>query len=317
MIKQLRIVNPLPQALAYYTMQLEETLQRIDVRVDPVVGRAVERGELDSALQMAWGSVANVASLRSGPSVQVWPSLGLVEGRIWGREDFVIFHDPVPIRHQHGYGKIAETIARAPRWMGRGPTLVAHSSDAASEMRRLFPSARIELAFHPVRTNLQPRTSQTSGSPRVLVAGQYKPTRDVELLLHMGRLLAARGFDPVIVGRGWPAIEGWSVCSDFVSEEELAREIAGAAVLLLPYTRYFQSGIALRALELGTPVALARNSFANHIVGDGPGLFSPGDSAQAVVETINDALTMQRTDELLADYRRQVDESWANLLSGP
>lgn len=315
MIERLRIVNPLPQALGYYATQLEETFQRIGVRVGPTLGHAVERGEGNSALRMAWGSIANLASLRGGPSVQIWPSLGLVEGRLWSSNDFVVFHDPVPIRHQHGYGKLAAALARAPRSMGAGPTLVAHSVDAADETRKLFPSSRIELAYLPVCTNPQSAAGQGGDPPRVLVAGQYKPTRDVDLLGELGHLLAASGFKPTILGRGWPEISGWSIRSEFVSEEELERQISGAAVLLLPYTRYFQSGIALRALEMGTPIVLARNSFAAHVIGDAPGLFNPGDGAEAVAQTIRDTIALQRPDELFSEYRRRVDESWLGLLS--
>ena len=94
----------------------------------------------------------------------------------------------------------------------------------------------------------------------------------------------------------------------------MEREISGAAVLLVPHTRYFQSAIALRALELGTPVALARNSFAAHVLDDAPGLFNPGDGAREVAQTVQDTLAHQRPYEVFATYCRRADESWKQLL---
>jgi glycosyltransferase involved in cell wall biosynthesis len=52
-----------------------------------------------------------------------------------------------------------------------------------------------------------------------------------------------------------------------VSEAEFRELLGGAAVVLLPYKYYFQSGVALRALEAGVPVVGRTTGFLTSILG--------------------------------------------------
>ncbi|WP_435084689.1 hypothetical protein [Gordonia hongkongensis] len=117
-------------------------------------------------------------------------------------------------------------------------------------MHEILPSHEVVHLPHPI---LKKQIShQKRGDPVVLVAGQYKPERDIALLSRIGPRLRAQGYRTKIVGVGWPTVAGWEVLDKFVSEDELDRELSGATVNLVAYKNYFQSGIAVRALERGT-----------------------------------------------------------------
>ena len=72
----------------------------------------------------------------------------------------------------------------------------------------------------------------------------------------------------MIRGRGWPAIDGWDLDDRFLSEEEFSAEIDAAGVVLIPYQRFYQSGVAIRALEGGVPVVGPQHPFLSNLFGD-------------------------------------------------
>ncbi|WP_210494634.1 hypothetical protein [Patulibacter sp. SYSU D01012] len=58
-----------------------------------------------------------------------------------------------------------------------------------------------------------------------------------------------------------------------MSEDELTQSLRASNVVLIPYSRYYQSGIAIRALEEGTPVVGRRHTFLESLLGAAyPGL---------------------------------------------
>ena len=123
------------------------------------------------------------------------------------------------------------------------------------------------------------------GSPRpvVRVLGQYKQDRDLEVL----RLLASelRGqFELEIVGRGWPEIAGWRVDARFVAESELDLLIRTSDAVLIPYRRFYQSGIAIRALENGTPVVGRAGTSLDALYGSDSKLLVREDSVGVAVD---------------------------------
>jgi hypothetical protein len=109
------------------------------------------------------------------------------------------------------------------------------------------------------------------------------------------------GYSPRIVGRGWPAVAGWDVDARFVSEEELDYELAAAEVVLLPYQLVYQSGIAIRAAELGTATVGFLASNVSEIFGaDWPGLLERDATLAEWVEAIE---AVNRLDPLAVDFR--------------
>jgi hypothetical protein len=315
------LFNPLPLALAHYEREMAETLSRIGrdslpVRPTPSVD------DRDSSLPArALGHLAAVRSSHAGDATLIlWQAFGWLEPALWmGRSrSLLIVHDPVPIRRQYGHGAPSRLLARV---IGQrlGPRLICHTDEAADAARERVGGPRPAVCLHPILTpGAATVGADAPGEPIVLVAGQHKPSRDLTLLRELGPLLRRAGLRPRVVGRGWPALDGWDVRDAFVSEAELDAELRRAAVVLIPYRRYWQSGIAIRALEAGTPMVGAPTAFLRSLVGeDYPGFPAAEGTAVSWQRAIEAALDHDLgLAERRADYALRVDRSWTDLL-GP
>ncbi len=314
------LFNPLPVALAHYQRELSETLQRIGLATRPVAPLPPTDWR-DASLPARAGAHlagARTAGRSGAPSLVLWPAFGWLDPLLWSRcasGSRVIVHDPIPIRKLHGYGRAAR---RAARWaVQRGDVeLVYHTNAAARAGSDALGTPRGScVALHPT---LSASTAVAADDRRtVLVAGQYKPTRDTTLLAALGPRLRADGFEPRIVGLGWPSVPGWTHRNEFVSEPQLAAEIATAAAVLVPYHRYWQSNVAVRALEANVPVVGGDTEFLTTLYGPTyPGLCDQHGDADAWHRAIHavvgdhDALDARR-----CAYRDRVDASWRLALS--
>jgi hypothetical protein len=101
----------------------------------------------------------------------------------------------------------------------------------------------------------------------VRVLGQYKADRDVAALQRLATEVP-HGWQLEIVGRGWNPVPGWHTHNRFALERELADLITSSSVVVIPYRRFFQSGVAVRCLELGVPIAGPRQSSLGALVGE-------------------------------------------------
>lgn len=312
--------DPIPTVQAHYQRELVDTLAGAGLTAAlapwsrPVEGR---RGLVGRAAMLA-SATANLVDARStdGPLVQLWPTFGLLEARLWGsrpHDRYVVLHDPSPLRRQYGFSE------RARAWAARAdprsrPTIVVQSEAALTVARRALPRHRVELALHPVLD--RQRTVVKTAEPSVLVAGQFKPSRDLGLLAALGPRLRREGWSARIVGRGWPPVPGWDVDDRFVAESELDTLVGRAWAFVLPYHEYYQSGVAVRALENGTPTIGESTWFLRHLQGSDDLLVAPGAPAEAYVERLaalarGDAPTTPGT---FVDYRDRARASWARLL---
>lgn len=314
----LRIANPLPAALAHYTRELEDTLERTGAAWETAHVRGVEgRQGMLGRLGMLGDAVLNVLQERGGPesSLVVWPSLGLLEARLWTSrraKNAVFLHDPIPLRRQAGFGRLSRWIVRRNNPL-TAPLVVSHSKDALAQAESLLPRNKHAMVLHPILTSQ--RSIPKTAVPTVVVAGQYKPQRDLPLLAELGPRLNARGIRCQILGRGWPEVPGWEVDSRFVSEDELDSALGSAWAVILPYRMYFQSGIAIRALELGTVTVSPPTSFAVDLTGGESVVEDPAelDSWEGAIDWCvqNPGAAKRHFDE----YRDRVDASWTLLLS--
>jgi hypothetical protein len=139
----------------------------------------------------------------------------------------------------------------------------------------------------PPHERWAPATSRGS-KPVIRVLGQYKPDRDLDAL----SVVAESFGDSAVLevhGRGWPTVDGWSVQSHFVSEPEMDELIASSNVVLISYGRFFQSGIAIRCLEHGTPVVGPAGSSLEDLYGSNSPLLVHDryDWPRAVAHAIN------------------------------
>lgn len=245
--------------------------------------------------------------------LQAWPSLGLLEARLWTSPHgprYVMLHDPAPLRRQYGFSE------RSRRWAAaapsdRRPTILVANDHAFRVARQALPHHRIEQVVHPVLSTRQD-VAKTE-RPSVLVAGQFKPARDVALLAALGPKLRARGWETTIVGRGWPEVAGWTVHDRFVSELELGELLGRSWVHLLAYREYFQSGIAVRALEMNTPTVGEDTPFLRGVFGAGhPGLVPTGGGAGAYEQALSAIVdgAGPTLDAVHADFFARARTSW-------
>ena len=311
---RIRLSNSIPEVLKHYQSETIDTLARIGQTASvlsntpSIEGMSGASSRAKSLLRsLAWPGRAR--SYSEGPVLHLWPSFGIFEVALWHRPvDYLVYHDPIPLRRQIGFDPLSRFVAQ--HQIGGKPTIVSHSSDATGELRRIFPRHEIVNLLHPVLGNT--RNVRTRGN-RVVVVGQYKFARDVELLERLGPLLSGIGLQPMIFGRGWPQISGWTVTSGFLSEQDLDEVIGSALVVVLPYRKYFQSGVAVRALEQGTPVVSPRTSFITDLLGvDSSAIITEPTAVEEWVSAIRFAASQNEAQMELTRtrYVRNVDASW-------
>jgi hypothetical protein len=308
------VYNPLPRALRHFEDEL--------VSVVTATGRTMRRATAPSAEISGASHVEQVralgrdlvgrlrASRTTGELVVCWPVLGLAEPALWCSASpdariTLLVHDPVPLRRQVGMGQGA-------RWLGRVGTrhravqVAVHSAPAREALVGMGWPAPVLLP-HPLIPRPAP-TTRADGDV-VLVCGQYKPARDLGLLERLGASLRERGFRPLIRGRGWPAVAGWEVHEGFLAEDALDASLAASAAVLIPYAHFFQSGVAVRAVEVGTPVVGPRHPFLVDLLGAGwPGLAATeatADWVEAVAAVRGRTAEMQERALLLRTWSEQ------------
>lgn len=246
------IVNPLPSALAHYEAALETRLASAGADVVRLPSVSIEGRGRDRAAAAVNSLVQRRPSTeqRMDRILVTWPVFGhldlFLRLRPRAHRLTVVMHDPEPLRPQFGTSRSASTLART--WSGGGDWMV-HSVGAARAMQGRGLTAETCLPL-PM---LEP-SGQWRGGATVLVLGQYKQARDLDLLRMLAPGLRRLGLHPVIRGRGWPPVEGWHVRAEYLSEDAFDEAIAQAACVLLPYRLLFQSDVATRAAERGVPV---------------------------------------------------------------
>jgi glycosyltransferase involved in cell wall biosynthesis len=170
------------------------------------------------------------------------------------------------------------------------------SPEAYAVVAKYFDAGRIHLAPHPMRAPDSINAAQVGRT--VLVLGTYKPARDLDVMAAIAPAFRAAGWELVVAGRGWPPIPGWQVIDRFVSETEFQELLRSAAVVLLPYRYYFQSGVALRALEAGVPVVGRRTGFLTSVLGaDFPGAVDDWDDPGSWLAAV-EAAAHARSDQI-------------------
>jgi hypothetical protein len=280
------LINPLDAALGHYTAALVRLFEDMGVSVQV---RSITEPSSAPYGKFRWLSMyirLLASARRRAPGVIVvvtWPVLGywdfaLIRAVTGRRTPYVVVHDPCPLARAIGYGRVS-------RWAAGGGAIrakaIVHSEVAGrtiASKARGVPTVQLPLPMFSPRK--APDSSDADVVVRVL--GQYKAVRDVGALERI-----AASCDPSwryeIVGRGWPAVNGWAVTSAFVTESEFNRLIVTSSAVVIPYRRFFQSDVALRCLEMGTPVVGPRDSSLAELLGpDSPCLVTDGRWSRAV-----------------------------------
>lgn len=311
--------NSIPEVLRHYQSETLATLGRIGITgsvlddAPSIEGMSGARSRLKSLIRsLTWPKKAGRQG--NNPIIQMWPTFGIFEVLLWHRSiDFVVYHDPIPLRRQIGFDSVSRFMARHP--VGPRPVVLSHSMDATLELRKIFPRHEIVNVLHPI---LNTTPSRTTRNRQVVVVGQFKFARDVELLERLGPALSAAGFEPKVFGRGWPQVSGWQVTSAFLSEDDLDQVLATALVVVLPYRKYFQSGVAIRALEMGTPIVSPRTSFiADLLGGESHAIVANPSEVDEWVSAIEQAADQELspTERTRSRYVQNVDESWSRVFA--
>ncbi|MDR6691212.1 GT2 family glycosyltransferase [Microbacterium sp. 1154] len=262
-------LNPLGTALAHYAAEFRSVLSSAGVSATfisiPEPSSAGD-GRVKWLLRYA-RSLHRAKALSRGSDahlVVAWPVLGFLDSLLIGavaKSAYQVIHDPTPLVRAVGYGKVSRLVARS---LGRRVDYITHSPAALAEMREFgFPLSRLALVKHPVVPPSAPWPR--SGQITVRVLGQYKADRDVELMGAVARE-NSDGWRFEVCGRGWPNVEGWTRDPRFLTEVEFEEKLRTAHVLLVPYRRFYQSGVALRAMELGTPVVAPAGSVLDPLI---------------------------------------------------
>lgn len=272
------VVNPLGGTLHHYTEALRQLLIDAGGTVEVIsFDEPSVRGTRRARWLLHYIAVLAGVVLRSRPRshsrmVVTWPVLGywdflfLAVVRATGIRPTVVLHDPEPLVHAVGYSKAPRKLARL---LFPNSGLIVHSQAAQVVVDANGMGGMTSVLPHPVLRELLTFTGPRSEAVRVL--GQYKPDRDVRILESIGH---AAGQDAVleIWGRGWPRVEGWDVHEGFVSEERLNELIHTSSAVVIPYRRFYQSGIAIRALECGVPFVGPQDSSLSDLYDSTTGL---------------------------------------------
>ena len=285
------LVNPLGAALKHYTTSLERLL--IDcgavvtsvVLMEPSAPGQSRRRWIGEYVKTLWDETRKKSDKRSQVVViQTWPMLGywdfVISKLILGHTPaLIVLHDPHPLVRAVGYGRVARWAASQPLVAAAAIVHSKTAADAVREQATLSCMTQLPLPMLPPR---RPE-SRGSGEPVIRVLGQYKADRDIE---SMARIAAEgpQGWRYEVVGRRWPPVSGWQVSDRFVAEEEFETLIRDSDAILIPYTRFYQSDVAVRSLEMGTPVVGPRSSSLVDVMGSESDWLVDGESWIQAVE---------------------------------
>jgi hypothetical protein len=313
------IVNPLGVGLHHY---VEELAGALASRPGAVVQlSAVEPSSRPDSSRLTWlreyaGLLRQARRLRPSRVVIVWPTLGywdfLLARLLTGRVDtWIVLHDPRPLVYARGYGRLARRLASLRPVRAQA---IVHSRSAAECVAEDAALRRSVLLPHPIKLPSPAVAPSPEATVVVRVLGQYKADRDVSAL----ERVAADGpseWRYEIVGRGWPEVAGWEVSSRFVPEDEFDALVDSANVVVIPYRRFFQSGVALRALERSTPFVGPRGSSLAELVGaESPWLVDDDRWLPAVRAAIADGGAVAH--EVAAAEHARVVAAWTGWADG-
>ncbi len=309
------LVNPIGAGLAHYTESLDHVLRTCGIstcRVDVMEPSSAGYGKVRWLFAYLYHVRRRITRDRPDAVVAVWPAVGywdlpmlaMIAGR---RPVYLVMHDPRPLVYARGYGRLAKVAARR---FGRG-VIIAHSPDA---IRTIVDDAKMPRTLEALHPMLVPRQALplTDARRNIRVLGQYKVDRDVSGLERLAAT-APPDWRLEIVGRGWPSIDGWHIRNEFVAEADFDELVRTSHAVIIPYSRFFQSGVAIRALEWGVPVVGPYASSLQIALGaDCPWLVRDGDWGAAVV-----AAVQQDRDQVSAraqDLYDRVIRDWSKVL---
>jgi hypothetical protein len=301
------ILNTLGGALLHYTKALSDNLQGAGFEVS--VATIYEPSQATGGrltwilryVRMLLSARRMAKSDKSNTVLVTWPVLGYLDlllSMILGRRAVIelIVHDPEPLVSAVGYDRRSRFISRVAPFK-RG--LIVHSDAALADIRTQgFESIATKLP-HPILPVAHSEVQHVNEPRIVRVLGQYKPDRDISALEEIGASIGA-GVTLEIRGRRWPQIAGWHVIEGFVPEVELQRLLRTSDAVVVPYKRFYQSGIAIRCLEYGVPIVGPAGTSLEDLVGSvSPLLVGETGTGAGWTSAITSALASEKDNVLM------------------
>jgi glycosyltransferase involved in cell wall biosynthesis len=169
-------------------------------------------------------------------------------------------HDPV----QHpGYKPLPRLQAWAfNRWFRRAECFVVHGAALADELAQIMPRARTMVIPHGVSPRAQPLSPPESAS--VLLFGRLEQYKGVDVLVEaIHQVWELRPETTLTVAGAGPAARlvpddpRITLRPEYVPEAEVDNLLAGASLVVLPYTQASQSGVGVLAIAAGVPVLVS------------------------------------------------------------
>jgi hypothetical protein len=295
------IVNCLPATLGHYQHELLSVLDGASPNRQVILRREVAdqigstRSKIIRAGAIVWNRLTGYLNSNADIIVVVWPLFGFLDIITWSlaarkNHVIIIYHDPRPLRRQVGTSRMYSLLFRQ---LSRifGVEALCHTY-AAKEA--LFDATGVSalVAPHPIlapdaeRLQTAQERQIENGTATVIVLGQYKPARSLQPLIEIAQLSSAN-YRLQIFGRGWPDIPGWEVVDSFLSEQDFTEQLMRSTCVVIPYSRFFQSGVAVRCAEAGVPVVAPRHEHIMQIYGERwPGLVDENRNWISSVENI-------------------------------
>jgi glycosyltransferase involved in cell wall biosynthesis len=187
-------------------------------------------------------------------------------------------HDPRLLALTAGYPTVltvhdplghpgAPTLTRAEnwafrRWFGRADRFVVHGQALVEELAPIVGRSRIVVIPHGGSPRSEPLAPPES--PSILLFGRLEQYKGVEVLIEALPLVWELRPEVRLVVAGAGVAAGLvpddpriSLISRYISENEVEGLLAGASLVVLPYTQASQSGVGLLAIARGVPVVVS------------------------------------------------------------
>jgi glycosyltransferase involved in cell wall biosynthesis len=177
-----------------------------------------------------------------------------------GYRTVLTVHDPSEHPGARSFTRAETWVFR--RWFGRAERFVVHGQALGEELAATVDRVRIVVIPH----GTWPRSValRRPAARSVLLFGRLEQYKGVEVLVAAMRLVWERRADVrlVVAGAGpaarlVPDDPRISLISRYISEDEVDDLLAGASLVVLPYTQASQSGVGLLAIARGLPVVVS------------------------------------------------------------
>lgn len=214
--------------------------------------------------------------------------------------------------------------------------LVAHTADTVSGLRARFGIEPGKVALIPlgnvcdiVPSHAVPTAEavglNSAGPPTVLLLGEIRHNKGLDVLLHAAARLRGRGVEFRILAAGQPWLsqapyvalaESLGVGSQvefrvgYIEERAIPAYLRAAAVVALPYRAIDQSAVAIWAISYGRPIVASRlGGLVDLVEGGECGILVPPEDPAALADALERLLTDGAERERLGRNGRRFAET--------